>query len=197
MPSEISALIIKEINLAFSRKRERAAGQLKVYWTTYRSSLSAGFCEEDLSDTRDRYFLSVAQERASNKVPRHIEGRKYSQGSRAVFTLRGCLVILERYFDINLVGRERRSAKMPRCYMVKKALCNKYITSVARGFENWGRGRSTPSPTTTQPVSPVEGCVASSVAQGTPYFTVTPNILLRICDQNNYFFWVNQTFDRY
>ncbi|EZA54979.1 Transcriptional repressor scratch [Ooceraea biroi] len=56
---------------------------------------------------------------------------------------------------------------MPRCYMVKKALCNKYITSVARGFESWGRGRSTPSPTTMQlPVSPVEGCVAPPVAQG-------------------------------
>ncbi|XP_011695707.1 PREDICTED: zinc finger and BTB domain-containing protein 49-like [Wasmannia auropunctata] len=55
---------------------------------------------------------------------------------------------------------------MPRCYMVKKALCNKYITSVARGFENWGRGRSTPSPTTMQlPVSPVEGCVTPPVAQ--------------------------------
>ncbi|XP_025990852.2 zinc finger and SCAN domain-containing protein 21 isoform X2 [Solenopsis invicta] len=55
---------------------------------------------------------------------------------------------------------------MPRCYMVKKALCNKYITSVARGFESWGRGRSTPSPTTMQlPVSPVEGCVAPPVAQ--------------------------------
>ncbi|XP_011862984.1 PREDICTED: B-cell lymphoma 6 protein homolog [Vollenhovia emeryi] len=55
---------------------------------------------------------------------------------------------------------------MPRCYMVKKALCNKYITSVARGFESWGRGRSTPSPTTVQlPVSPVEGCAASPVAQ--------------------------------
>ncbi|XP_020300600.1 protein escargot-like [Pseudomyrmex gracilis] len=55
---------------------------------------------------------------------------------------------------------------MPRCYMVKKALCNKYITSVARGFESWGRGRSTPSPTTIQlPVSSVEGCVATPVAQ--------------------------------
>ncbi|XP_025155780.1 zinc finger and BTB domain-containing protein 17 isoform X2 [Harpegnathos saltator] len=55
---------------------------------------------------------------------------------------------------------------MPRCYMVKKALCNKYITSVARGFEGWGRGRSTPSPTTIQlPFSPIEGCAAPSVAQ--------------------------------
>ncbi|XP_015586102.1 zinc finger protein 197 [Cephus cinctus] len=52
---------------------------------------------------------------------------------------------------------------MPRCYMVKKALCNKYITSVARGFESWGRGRNTPSPTaTTQPsFSAVEACVAA------------------------------------
>ncbi|KAG7202330.1 hypothetical protein KM043_018661 [Ampulex compressa] len=55
---------------------------------------------------------------------------------------------------------------MPRCYMVKKALCNKYITSVARGFEGWGRGRSTPSPTTIPlPVSPIEGSVAPPVAQ--------------------------------
>lgn len=55
---------------------------------------------------------------------------------------------------------------MPRCYMVKKALCNKYISSVARGFESWGRGRSTPSPTTMQlPVSPVEGSIAPPVAQ--------------------------------
>nr|XP_012150882.1 PREDICTED: zinc finger protein GLI2-like [Megachile rotundata] len=55
---------------------------------------------------------------------------------------------------------------MPRCYMVKKALCNKYISSVARGFESWGRGRSTPSPTTMQiPVSPIEGSVAPPVAQ--------------------------------
>ncbi|KAL2740600.1 cell wall protein DAN4-like isoform X1 [Vespula squamosa] len=63
---------------------------------------------------------------------------------------------------------------MPRCYMVKKALCNKYITSVAKGFESWGRGRNTPSPTTIQlPVSPIEGSVAPTVAQditttGTP-----------------------------
>lgn len=57
---------------------------------------------------------------------------------------------------------------MPRCYMVKKALCNKYISSVARGFESWGRGRSTPSPTAMQiPVSPIEGSVAPPVAQGT------------------------------
>ncbi|KAL0111693.1 hypothetical protein PUN28_013113 [Cardiocondyla obscurior] len=54
---------------------------------------------------------------------------------------------------------------MPRCYMVKKALCNKYITSVARGFESWGRGRSTPSPTTVLPIPPVEGCIASPVVQ--------------------------------
>ncbi|XP_076248593.1 uncharacterized protein LOC143188285 [Calliopsis andreniformis] len=55
---------------------------------------------------------------------------------------------------------------MPRCYMVKKALCNKYISSVARGFESWGRGRSTPSPTAMQiPVSPIEGSVAPPVAQ--------------------------------
>ncbi|XP_076546287.1 uncharacterized protein LOC117604889 [Osmia lignaria lignaria] len=55
---------------------------------------------------------------------------------------------------------------MPRCYMVKKALCNKYISSVARGFESWGRGRSPPSPTTMQiPVSPIEGSVAPPVAQ--------------------------------
>ncbi|XP_031828135.1 uncharacterized protein LOC116425076 [Nomia melanderi] len=55
---------------------------------------------------------------------------------------------------------------MPRCYMVKKALCNKYVSSVARGFESWGRGRSTPSPTTMQiPVSPIEGSVAPPVAQ--------------------------------
>ncbi|XP_053994495.1 mucin-2-like [Hylaeus volcanicus] len=55
---------------------------------------------------------------------------------------------------------------MPRCYMVKKAPCNKYISSVARGFESWGRGRSTPSPTTMQiPVSPIEGSVAPPVAQ--------------------------------
>ncbi|CAL7935533.1 unnamed protein product [Xylocopa violacea] len=55
---------------------------------------------------------------------------------------------------------------MPRCYMVKKALCNKYISNVARGFESWGRGRSTPSPTTMQiPVSPIEGSVAPPVAQ--------------------------------
>ncbi|KAF3422110.1 hypothetical protein E2986_12998 [Frieseomelitta varia] len=55
---------------------------------------------------------------------------------------------------------------MPRCYMVKKALCNKYISNVARGFESWGRGRSTPSPTTIQiPVSPIEGSVAPPVAQ--------------------------------
>ncbi|KAG5332378.1 SCRT2 protein, partial [Acromyrmex charruanus] len=53
---------------------------------------------------------------------------------------------------------------MPRCYMVKKALCNKYITSVARGFESWGRGRSTPSPTTI-PISPVQKCIAPPVAQ--------------------------------
>ncbi|KYN01065.1 Transcriptional repressor scratch 2 [Cyphomyrmex costatus] len=49
---------------------------------------------------------------------------------------------------------------MPRCYMVKKALCNKYISSVARGFESWGRGRSTPSPTTV-PISTVQRCFAS------------------------------------
>ncbi|KZC04938.1 PREDICTED: putative zinc finger and SCAN domain-containing protein 5D [Dufourea novaeangliae] len=55
---------------------------------------------------------------------------------------------------------------MPRCYMVKKALCNKYVSSVARGFESWGRSRSTPSPTTMQiPVSPIEGSVAPPVAQ--------------------------------
>ncbi|XP_043248494.1 cell wall protein DAN4-like [Colletes gigas] len=55
---------------------------------------------------------------------------------------------------------------MPRCYMVKKALCNKYISSVARGFESWGRSRSTPSPTIMQiPVSPIEGSVAPPVAQ--------------------------------
>ncbi|XP_076287401.1 uncharacterized protein LOC143212443 [Lasioglossum baleicum] len=55
---------------------------------------------------------------------------------------------------------------MPRCYMVKKALCNKYVSSVARGFESWGRDRSTPSPTTMQiPVSPIEGSVAPPVAQ--------------------------------
>ncbi|KYM79455.1 Transcriptional repressor scratch 2 [Atta colombica] len=53
---------------------------------------------------------------------------------------------------------------MPRCYMVKKALCNKYITSVARGFESWGRGRSTPSPTTI-PISPVQKCIAPSIVQ--------------------------------
>ncbi|KAF7411568.1 hypothetical protein HZH66_000464 [Vespula vulgaris] len=63
--------------------------------------------------------------------------------------------------------------------MVKKALCNKYITSVAKGFESWGRGRNTPSPTTIQlPVSPIEGSVAPTVAQditttGTP--TITEN----------------------
>ncbi|XP_029170803.1 flocculation protein FLO11-like [Nylanderia fulva] len=58
---------------------------------------------------------------------------------------------------------------MPRCYMVKKALCNKYISSVARGFESWGRGRSTPSPTTMQLlVSPTEGHVAPPVAQECP-----------------------------
>ncbi|KYQ55512.1 Transcriptional repressor scratch 2 [Trachymyrmex zeteki] len=56
---------------------------------------------------------------------------------------------------------------MPRCYMVKKALCNKYITSVARGFESWGRGRSTPSPTTV-PISPVQRCIAPPVAQECP-----------------------------
>ncbi|CAK9802989.1 Transcriptional repressor scratch 2 [Anthophora plagiata] len=55
---------------------------------------------------------------------------------------------------------------MPRCYMVKKALCNKYISNVARGFESWGRGRNTPSPTTMQiPVSPIEGSIAPPVAQ--------------------------------
>lgn len=60
--------------------------------------------------------------------------------------------------------------KMPRCYMVKKALCNKYISNVARGFESWGRGRSTPSPATMQiPVSPIEGSIAPPVAQGTTY----------------------------
>ncbi|XP_050446732.1 uncharacterized protein LOC126849168 [Cataglyphis hispanica] len=58
---------------------------------------------------------------------------------------------------------------MPRCYMVKKALCNKYISSVARGFESWGRGRSTPSPTTMQLlVSPTEGHVAPPIAQECP-----------------------------
>lgn len=34
---------------------------------------------------------------------------------------------------------------MPRCYMVKKALCNKYM-SVTRGFESWNRSRDSPSP---------------------------------------------------
>ncbi|KOX77637.1 hypothetical protein WN51_09302 [Melipona quadrifasciata] len=63
-------------------------------------------------------------------------------------------------------GKAETKAKMPRCYMVKKALCNKYISNVARGFESWGRGRSTPSPTTMQiPVSPIEGSVAPPVAQ--------------------------------
>ncbi|XP_011300146.1 protein snail isoform X2 [Fopius arisanus] len=51
---------------------------------------------------------------------------------------------------------------MPRCYMVKKALCNKYM-SVTRGFESWGRSRDSPSPepsqslvelSTPSPVSP-------------------------------------------
>ncbi|KAI4492259.1 hypothetical protein M0802_009949 [Mischocyttarus mexicanus] len=66
---------------------------------------------------------------------------------------------------------------MPRCYMVKKALCNKYITSVAKGFESWGRGRNTPSPTTIQlPVSPIEGTVAPTVAQDITAATGSPII---------------------
>ncbi|XP_015517487.2 protein escargot-like [Neodiprion lecontei] len=35
---------------------------------------------------------------------------------------------------------------MPRCYMVKKALCNKYMSSAVRSFESWGRSRTPPSP---------------------------------------------------
>ncbi|XP_034941594.1 protein snail-like [Chelonus insularis] len=38
---------------------------------------------------------------------------------------------------------------MPRCYMVKKALCNKYM-SVTRGFDSWSRSRDSPSPTPKQ-----------------------------------------------
>lgn len=71
-------------------------------------------------------------------------------------------------FSLFRTKRKKPKAKMPRCYMVKKALCNKYISNVARGFESWGRGRTTPSPTTIQiPVSPIEGSVAPPVAQGT------------------------------
>lgn len=35
---------------------------------------------------------------------------------------------------------------MPRCYMVKKALCNKYINSVARGFDGWSTRCRSPTP---------------------------------------------------
>lgn len=62
-------------------------------------------------------------------------------------------MLLFLFFEEEKKGEE---FKMPRCYMVKKALCNKYINSVARGFESRTRGRSTPSPTNVQPVSPLE-----------------------------------------
>ncbi|XP_017875084.1 proteoglycan 4-like [Ceratina calcarata] len=57
---------------------------------------------------------------------------------------------------------------MPRCYMVKKALCNKYASDVAREFESWGRGRGTKSspPITVQaPVSPTERTMAPPVSR--------------------------------
>ncbi|XP_066591353.1 uncharacterized protein [Prorops nasuta] len=43
---------------------------------------------------------------------------------------------------------------MPRCYMVKKALCNKYVSSVTRSFESWSRTRGTPSSSGQLPASP-------------------------------------------
>lgn len=57
---------------------------------------------------------------------------------------------------------------MPRCYMVKKALCNKYM-SVTRGFENWGRGgrENSPSPSAMQLlVSPIEARTTLPATQG-------------------------------
>ncbi|KAJ8666889.1 hypothetical protein QAD02_008551 [Eretmocerus hayati] len=35
---------------------------------------------------------------------------------------------------------------MPRCYMVKKALCNKYINSVGKGIDNWATRYRSPTP---------------------------------------------------
>ncbi|XP_015122147.1 protein snail isoform X2 [Diachasma alloeum] len=65
------------------------------------------------------------------------------------------------------------------CYMVKKALCNKYM-SVTRGFESWGRSRDSPSPEPSQstietstppPVSPPPS-VSPPPAQETPVSTM-------------------------
>ncbi|XP_012279154.1 DNA-directed RNA polymerase II subunit RPB1 [Orussus abietinus] len=68
---------------------------------------------------------------------------------------------------------------MPRCYMVKKAPCNKYITSVARGFESWGRGRDSPSPSVVQlQASQVEASPAAAPAREcpTPQFPTGPGM---------------------
>ena len=45
---------------------------------------------------------------------------------------------------------------MPRCYMVKKALCNKYINSVGKGLEGWGARCRSPTPPPAQPPPPAE-----------------------------------------
>ncbi|XP_012252297.2 zinc finger and SCAN domain-containing protein 10 [Athalia rosae] len=45
---------------------------------------------------------------------------------------------------------------MPRCYMVKKALCNKYMSGAVRSLESWGRSRTPPAPL------PVKESIASS-----------------------------------
>ncbi|XP_043474980.1 dual specificity protein kinase pyk3-like [Leptopilina heterotoma] len=80
---------------------------------------------------------------------------------------------------------------MPRCYMVKKALCNKYINSVARGFENRPRGRSTPSPTNVSPLEdnpyPValqEAPLSEEKDESTSSCEKSTNRLERIHDEN-------------
>lgn len=157
-----------------------------MFRTKYRAPIHKAAVQPGARGKLSRYFrdryCDTSQIIRGNVYTRNkvlaIEVRRNDDGKEGCLPNRGCLVILERYAAILIQVRSARRSetKMPRCYMVKKALCNKYISSVARGFESWGRGRSTPSPTTMQLlVSPTEGHVAPPVAQGTsrvsPYFS--------------------------
>ncbi|XP_011502506.1 PREDICTED: protein escargot isoform X2 [Ceratosolen solmsi marchali] len=82
---------------------------------------------------------------------------------------------------------------MPRCYMVKKALCNKYINSVARGFEGWSTHcrSSTPPPESQVKLPAPKPRYASSLASGisikerVPTIITTPSSIVSLETSNS------------
>uniref|UniRef100_A0ABD2W8Z1 Transcriptional repressor scratch 1 n=1 Tax=Trichogramma kaykai TaxID=54128 RepID=A0ABD2W8Z1_9HYME len=86
------------------------------------------------------------------------------------------------------------SSKMPRCYMVKKALCSKYINSMTRTFDDWSPSATSQPPVHSEPQTklpaPKPRYAASATVSAAHNFTgsnsssTTTNAC--ICNINNY-----------